>query len=33
MTDLGGGVMMAYITDPDGTRIECMAGVPDLAAS
>jgi hypothetical protein len=24
---------VVYLTDPDGTRIECMAGVPDLAAS
>jgi glyoxylase I family protein len=31
MTDLGGGVRVVYLTDPDGTRIECMAGVPDLA--
>lgn len=31
MTDLGGGVKVVYLTDPDGTRIECMAGVPDLA--
>jgi lactoylglutathione lyase len=30
-TDLGGGVRVVYLTDPDGTRIECMAGVPDLA--
>jgi catechol 2,3-dioxygenase-like lactoylglutathione lyase family enzyme len=30
-TDLGGGVSVVYLTDPDGTRIECMAGVPDLA--
>ena len=30
-TDLGGGVQVVYLTDPDGTRIECMAGVPDLA--
>jgi lactoylglutathione lyase len=29
-TDLGGGVSVVYLTDPDGTRIECMAGVPDL---
>jgi glyoxylase I family protein len=31
-TDLGGGVQVVYLTDPDGTRIECMAGVPDLSA-
>jgi lactoylglutathione lyase len=31
-TDLGGGVQVVYLTDPDGVRIECMAGVPDLAA-
>jgi glyoxylase I family protein len=29
-TDLGGGVQVVYLTDPDGVRIECMAGVPDL---
>jgi glyoxylase I family protein len=32
-TALGGGVEVVYLTDPDGTRIECMAGVPDLSAS
>ncbi|HEX3823958.1 MAG TPA: VOC family protein [Mycobacteriales bacterium] len=31
LTDLGGGVQVVYLTDPDGARIECMAGVPDLA--
>jgi lactoylglutathione lyase len=31
-TDLGGGVQVVYLTDPDGVRIECMAGVPDLAS-
>jgi len=31
-TDLGGGVQVVYLTDPDGVRIECMAGVPDLVA-
>jgi glyoxylase I family protein len=30
-TDLGGGVAVVYLTDPDGVRVECMAGVPDLA--
>ena len=30
-TALGGGVEVVYLTDPDGVRIECMAGVPDLA--
>lgn len=25
------GVEVVYLTDPDGTRIECMAGSPDLA--
>ncbi|MBV9487728.1 MAG: VOC family protein [Frankiaceae bacterium] len=30
-TDLDGGVAVVYLTDPDGVRIECMAGVPDLA--
>jgi hypothetical protein len=29
-TDFGGGVQVVYLTDPDGVRIECMAGVPDL---
>lgn len=29
-TDLG-AVQVVYLTDPDGVRIECMAGVPDLA--
>ncbi|MCU0270388.1 MAG: VOC family protein [Acidimicrobiales bacterium] len=28
----GGPVKVLYLTDPDGTRIECMAGSPDLAA-
>jgi glyoxylase I family protein len=32
-TDLGGGVEVVYLTDPDGVRIECIAGVPDLSAS
>ena len=27
----GGTVEVMYLTDPDGTRIECMAGAPDLA--
>jgi glyoxylase I family protein len=31
-TDLAGGVQVVYLTDPDGVRIECMAGVPDLVA-
>jgi glyoxylase I family protein len=30
-TALSGGVEVVYLTDPDGVRIECMAGVPDLA--
>jgi glyoxylase I family protein len=30
-TDLGGGVQVVYLTDPDGVRVECMAGVPELA--
>ena len=25
------GVTVVYLTDPDGVRIECMAGSPDLA--
>jgi glyoxylase I family protein len=28
----GGTVQNVYLTDPDGTRIECMTGVPDFAA-
>jgi glyoxylase I family protein len=28
----GGTVSLLYLTDPDGTRIECMAGSPDLRA-
>jgi lactoylglutathione lyase len=28
----GGPVTLLYLTDPDGTRIECMAGTPDLGA-
>ncbi|WP_216897723.1 VOC family protein [Nocardia alni] len=28
----GGDLQNVYVTDPDGTRIECMAGTPDLAA-
>jgi len=27
----GGPVTMVYLTDPDGVRIECIAGSPDLA--
>jgi len=27
----GGPVETVYLTDPDGVRIECMAGTPDLA--
>jgi lactoylglutathione lyase len=30
-SSLDGGVEVVYLTDPDGIRIECMAGVPDLA--
>ena len=29
----GGPVQSLYLTDPDGTRIECVAGTPDLAGS
>jgi len=25
-------VELIYLTDPDGVRVECMAGVPDMAA-
>jgi len=32
-TDLAAGVQVVYLADPDGTRIECMAGVPDLRTS
>ena len=28
----GGPVGLLYLTDPDGTRIECMSGTPDLSA-
>jgi glyoxylase I family protein len=28
----GGTVQNVYLTDPDGTRIECMTGTPDFAA-
>ena len=27
----GGPVKTVYLTDPDGIRIECMSGTPDLA--
>jgi glyoxylase I family protein len=27
----GADVKLLYLTDPDGTRIECMAGTPDLS--
>lgn len=27
----GGDVVVMYVTDPDGTRVEFMAGSPDLA--
>jgi lactoylglutathione lyase len=27
----GQSVKLLYLTDPDGVRIECMAGAPDLA--
>jgi len=33
LSRLPGGVATVYLTDPDGVRIECMAGVPDLGAS
>jgi glyoxylase I family protein len=26
----GGDLKLMYLTDPDGVRIECMAGAPDL---
>ena len=29
--DGGADVTLLYLTDPDGTRIECMAGTPDLS--
>jgi lactoylglutathione lyase len=29
----GRDVEMVYLTDPDGTRIELMAGVPDMSGS
>jgi glyoxylase I family protein len=28
----GAAVELLYLTDPDGTRIECMSGTPDLDA-
>jgi len=31
--DGGRDVEMVYLTDPDGTRVELMAGVPDMAGS
>ena len=27
----GGDLQTVYLTDPDGVRIECIAGMPDLA--
>ena len=30
--DAGADVGLMYLTDPDGTRIECMSGTPDLSA-
>jgi lactoylglutathione lyase len=27
----GGAVKLLYLTDPDGVRIECMSGAPDLS--
>lgn len=29
-SDIGADVSVVYLTDPDGIRIECMAGVPAL---
>ena len=29
----GGPVTLLYLTDPDGIRIECMSGTPDLSRS
>ena len=31
-SSLPGGVELGYVTDPDGTRIELMAGTPDFSA-
>ncbi len=31
MGDGGGSIVTVHLTDPDGTRIECIAGQPDLA--
>lgn len=28
LTELDGGIRTAYLTDPDGTRIECISGMP-----
>jgi glyoxylase I family protein len=31
MGEGGGAIVTVHLTDPDGTRIECIAGQPDLA--
>ncbi|MGB8649394.1 MAG: VOC family protein [Mycobacteriales bacterium] len=31
LSELPGGVRTVYLTDPDGVRVECIAGSPDLA--
>ncbi len=30
LSELAGGVRTLYLTDPDGVRIECISGSPDL---
>ncbi len=30
MGENGGSITTVHLTDPDGTRIECIAGQPDL---
>ena len=31
MGEGGGPIVTVHLTDPDGTRIECIVGQPDLA--
>src|SRR5206468_2401050 len=31
MGENGGSIVTVHLTDPDGTRIECIAGQPDMA--
>lgn len=32
LSELEGGVRTLYLTDPDGVRVECISGSPDLRA-